>query len=519
MRPAAPASMVACGLALLLGGLTDLAAQTRTVVTTPRTQLTTVPPPPPGPPPQGIRFEQQESFGVFARIRWNPAPNAASYLVSRARRDDATCCNTTSGPLPAGTTSWLDAGLNTPGYYRYTVAVTYADGSVGTEALDLLIQDGVAPNPVSVQDLGPGRIRINYNYTSPGIMGIIISGPGFGTGLGGVGQKLLRSIGPIDLTLPAGTHTWRLATVFNGQRFTSPVPPTYQVIQDPPSTLVVPPPSDWADLSHTVSYGIGRFRIALERFETDFDLPEDILRGDGRGNEIFISTQVNEYRRTGLVGPRMVRTPTFGDVHNFPSRVQAGSSSPNGGIRANDKYPAPVQLVSQLRPPGVTDLPFFLWEGELSEVEGVVILSPAIWEEDGDGSLFAHFMNLHSSSAGNLPSRSYLAPYFPRPSGRPASTWRPTTGNDCTYSDRFQLPQFGWLDEPIDISRSYPYCPKYVAINYEVARSVTSVNPAAVLEVPFFNSSGQYKLFIRIEKVTPPPASIAPVRTIRRSTP
>ncbi len=512
------AALLSTGLTVLLIGPPGLAAQVRIASPKPVPTLVTTPPPPPGAPPQGLTFAQTETFGVFARIAWNAAPNAAGYIVSRGNRDDAICCNATSGDLPANATSWLDAGLNKPGYYRYTVTVKYADGSIGQGAIDLLVNDGVAPNPVTVQDIGPGRVRITYNYTSPGIMGIVISGPGFGTGYGGVGEKLQRQIGPIDLSLPAGNYSWKIATIFNGQRLTTPVPSTYQVMQDGISTLVIPPLADRADLSHTVSYGSGRFRISLERFETDFDIPEDILRGDGRGNEIYIATQVNEYRRTGLFAARMMRTPTFGDVHNFPGRVQAGSASSTGGIQANDKYPAPVQLVSQLVASGVNNLPYFLWEGELSEVEGVVVLSPSIWEEDGDGVLFAHFLSLHAATAPNLPSRSYLSPYFPSliSQNHPLDTWRPTTGNDCTYSDRFQLPRVGWLDEPVDIgSRSYPYCPKYVAINYGLARSVTSVNPAAVMEIPFYNEKGKYKLFIRIEKVAAPQATVAPARLSR----
>jgi len=43
--------------------------------------------------------------------------------VSRGNRDDAICCNATSFVLPATTTTWGDAGLYKPGYYRYTVTV------------------------------------------------------------------------------------------------------------------------------------------------------------------------------------------------------------------------------------------------------------------------------------------------------------------------------------------------------------------------------------------------------------
>jgi hypothetical protein len=284
--------------------------------------------------------------------------------------------------------------------------------------------------------------------------------------------------------------------------------------------VVLAPPSEWAEVSHTVNIRGGRFRISLERFHAQVDVTEDLFRADGRGNEIYLATQVSEYRPGGqLFSTRMVRTPTFGDRQNYANRVQAGSMSPSGGIRAGDEYPAAVQYVSQLAPPTTHNLPYVLWEGDLTEVEGLVVLSPSIWEADEDDRLLGQVATFHTAAAGNWPSRSYLQAYVPRITGGSVlDTWRPTIGNDCTYSDRFR-PQGSWGDEPINLSRSYPWCPTYVAINYAVARSLTAVNPATVVDILYYTASepiGRYKLYLRIEKLEPT-ATVAPAGVRRRA--
>jgi hypothetical protein len=38
-----------------------------------------------------------------------------------------------------------------------------------------------------------------------------------------------------------------------------------------------------------------------------------------------------------------------------------------------DQYPAPVELISQLQPATVSNPPYLLWEGELTEIGGVVV--------------------------------------------------------------------------------------------------------------------------------------------------
>jgi hypothetical protein len=474
----------------------------------PRT-LEALPPPPAGPPPQGIRFESSATYGIFAKIAWNAATNAAGYEVSRGKRDDATCCNATSGRLPGNATSWADVGLFKAGYYRYTITVYYADGSVGKDAVDLALQHGAAPT-VTVQNRGIASARLEWHHgVVPGTCCVRIVGPG----LGPTGEQLVPGGGPLDLPiLPAGTHTWTVAAAYNVKNL--PVQPatnygTYTKYGE--NYVVLAPPSEWTQVSHTIRYGSGRFRISLEGFKAIGVTAEDPFRHDGRGDEVFITTQVSEYWRNGTFrSTRSMRTPTFGDKHNFPSRVQAGSASLQGGIMPNDAYPVIPQLVAQLQPATTNNLPYLLWEGELTEIDNAVFLSPAVWESDEGDELVTHYATFQANDATTAGHREGLSGYVPNTYGRPVlDTWKPQKtcptwisqpGSGCKYA--FAPPIGGWRDEPMDMNADRSHTPTYLAINWKLADGLTRVNPAAVMEIPFKNSQTgwEYVLYVRIER-------------------
>ncbi|MBM4186727.1 MAG: hypothetical protein FJ206_05375 [Gemmatimonadetes bacterium] len=463
-------------------------------------------------------------------MTWPPAANVVKYSVSRGKGGDPSCCNATSGDLPATASSWQDAGLYRPGSYQFTLTAHYADGSVGAAAVNLDVRYAAAPTPITVNDVAAGKIQLKWNAATPGTSGILIQGPGVVPGYGAVGTTLVLGGGPLDLFLPAGNHSWKVAAVYDANNV--PVLPATTYGSYPKygtNYVVLAPPSEWADVSHEVKIRGDRFRISLERFEAVTLAGEDILRSDGRGNEVYIATQVNEYRRwgrpagSGPVSQRMLKTPTFGDAHNFPGRIQAGTASPTGGINTNDSYPAPVHLISQLAAPTTGNLPFFLWEGELTEIDGAVIISPSIWESDEDNRLFQPFADFHAYTAGNLQYLNALYPFMPwYPSGA-QNLWRPIrcpATASGQYPSYFTSPLGAWGDEPVDMQERQSYCQTYVAINWRIASSYTSVNPAAVVEIPMVGTPpwGSYKLFVRIEKLAPPPAMVAPTR-MRRSVP
>jgi hypothetical protein len=541
MRSRVPSLLLALAIA---GSPAIASAQTTTRMrvlqdqSVPRLEVAPVTPPPPGPPPQGIRFESQTTYGIFAKIAWNAAPNATSYVVTRAKIDDPTCCNATSGSLPASTTSWVDMGLFRKGSYLYTVTVNYADGSVGKGGMTLGVLHNAAPTQLAVQFRSPGMIRITWDAGSvPGTCCIKIAGPG----LGPSGEKMVLGGGPLDLPfLPQGSYTWKVVGAYDVKNLPAQPAANYgstsststlygTTTQVTDNYVVLAPPSEWAELSTTVGIRSGRYRISLEGFKAINTTAEDPFRNDGRGDEVFVTTQVNEYRRAGMVSSRMLRTPTFGDKWNFPARVQAGTASQSGGIMPGDRYPAEVQLIKDLQPPTSSNLPFLLWEGELSEVEGLLMLSPAIWETDGGDELYEPFKAFHNAAASNVPYRNQFQPYDPWFNNGGLSTWNPQKscprplGNGAPT---LFVPQIGgWLGEPIDMNPDHSYCPTFVAINYSVANSYAKFgtqNSAAVVEIPFKNlqTNWEYILYLRIEALAPPMQAVpvvAPVMMRRSS--
>jgi hypothetical protein len=175
---------------------------------------------------------------------------------------------------------------------------------------------------------------------------------------------------------------------------------------------------------------------------------------------------------------------------------------------ANDQYPAATQYISQLQPATLSNLPYLLWEGDLTEIRGLVIISPAIWEADGDDRLFPYFLTFQIGAAPNLPFRSPFQGYVPGDPAGALDTWNPQTScpnplNASSPPTTFVPPINNWRDQPIDLSQDHGYCATYVAINYKVAHAMTTVNPAMVSEILFtnFTNNWQYKLFVRVEKL------------------
>jgi hypothetical protein len=139
----------------------------------------------------------------------------------------------------------------------------------------------------------------------------------------------------------------------------------------------------------------------------------------------------------------------------------------------------------------------------------MIVVSPAIWESDGDDALVPHYASFQTALAAWVPSMSSFSNYAPTAynQGRVADTWNPKVSCPVfqgagSPKSLFSPPISRWFDEPIDMTQYRTYCPTYVAINWRLANSLTTVNPAAVVEIPFKSHTGwEYKLFLRVEKV------------------
>jgi hypothetical protein len=138
----------------------------------------------------------------------------------------------------------------------------------------------------------------------------------------------------------------------------------------------------------------GEFRVVLNGFTVNNESDDDVLEGDGRGDEIFITSDALMVNRDGTDSPtRRVQTKVMGDPNGHPERVPAGTKSPGplntnleaviGGLQTGDVFPTlpPWRRVREIR----TDRPpIVLWQGILTFGQNMVMIAPIIWEWDSD---------------------------------------------------------------------------------------------------------------------------------------
>lgn len=145
------------------------------------------------------------------------------------------------------------------------------------------------------------------------------------------------------------------------------------------------------------------YRVTLVGFKVVHESDDDILEGDGRGDEIYIRWD----NWTGTATQRFpnwqtAHTAVMGDTVNHPERVRAGSSPPRvmwpgdraEGIRTGDSFPVRIDVT---HPPTVVSpgrLPTVLWQGQLTDNPNggnneVVAIAPSVWEWDSSDQSYS----------------------------------------------------------------------------------------------------------------------------------
>jgi hypothetical protein len=116
---------------------------------------------------------------------------------------------------------------------------------------------------------------------------------------------------------------------------------------------------------------------------------DDLLSRDGTGDEIYASAYIRRYDRTNgsLLKITTRKSSSHGDTFHFSnSRVQAGSSTPTGGLRDGDMIPGPGLIAMRSVLPQDATFPMQLWEGTMTDGIDALVISPSLWEQDvGEG--------------------------------------------------------------------------------------------------------------------------------------
>lgn len=149
----------------------------------------------------------------------------------------------------------------------------------------------------------------------------------------------------------------------------------------------------------------GRYRVTINGIHVNGETWDTALQTDGKGDEIFVLVDLRYLNAGGNpVGPStQITTAIYGDTNGFPSRIKAGTRSPQGGIRTGDNIPDGSAPWARFGLPQPSRLPLFVWEGTLTDGRDGVLIVPAIWEQDSTDRFVAPF-NQVAGAIGSVAS-------------------------------------------------------------------------------------------------------------------
>jgi hypothetical protein len=131
-----------------------------------------------------------------------------------------------------------------------------------------------------------------------------------------------------------------------------------------------------------------RYLVTVTGLRTGYTTKDGIglIDVDGKGDEIMAAAFVRRYDRSTAqpLETTSLQTEVYGDVHGYGNeRVQAGRLTSTGGITDGDAIPGDAS-VARAMAAQQSVFPWKLWEGTLTEGTDAVVISPSIWEFDGN---------------------------------------------------------------------------------------------------------------------------------------
>lgn len=319
-----------------------------------------------------------------ATVVWQPVSGVASYSVTRM--DPAAA--PVQASLPPTATSWLDTGLLPASPYTYVVNAVYPSGQIGSTSVPFTTPPAINPSGFTAAETGAGQVQLGWQPVR-GVSYYVLLGPG----VPGGGTKVGLATSYTATGVPSGPQTWAVASYYD---------PT-----GVPGSAVSTPGSQFTNVSLTVSAPVtsGHYLVTVTGLRVFQASSDDILSRDGMGDEVFAAAYVRRYDRgTGQIAEFSSRqTMVYGDVNGFGTqRVQAGTMSPTGGLRNFDVIPDGATSTERLAPPQDVVFPWRLWEGTLTDKSDALVISPSIWEVDGDNSPFQYWVQQQTTRNASI---------------------------------------------------------------------------------------------------------------------
>jgi hypothetical protein len=257
----------------------------------------------------------------------------------------------------------------------------------------------------------------------------------------------------------------------------------------------------------------GRYRVVANGFEVLAETWDDALEWDGKRDEVYLSATVHRASRDGTVEWYRNTAPSavLGDTNNQNGRVQAGSASSRGGLRTGDRFPTGTPWVRDQEP----DLrrnwpPYTLWEGELTDGQDAVLITPAVNEWDPGQSAWDGWLAWASQQAKKLGPEIAKLVGGPLPSAI-------VKGLDLGLDLFMGLQESGVLgrsaDRPIGMTRDpgdpkkFVFNPQVLTLNFQTAERLVAEQPVGrglgVLGFDYADDPylrGHYVLWVQVER-------------------
>jgi hypothetical protein len=393
MRPLAVATLSALALPCTLAN--PMAGQTRQSF--PRLQVVLPKAPPVGLPPTNLRIFT--SGPGQQNIQWDV--NQPFYNFTLQRQDPGSASWQLITPQPINLKGAADVAFVPPGAI-YRVTANYADGTVGTA--DITHLNPVPPtHPANFKAKQSAEVTVDLSW------GPVQSATGyqlFGPGQPASGT-LVKGQSFQVTGLQPGTYQFNVASVFPPGMWTGPAPST---------TVNV--------IRLTATYRVWINGYTAVRTTNDFSP----LRNDGAGDEIYAAANAYLYNSLGDQRPSSlteVKSMLLGDGSGGGApRIPMGTASRSGGIRSGDVLPTGVNpALPNNGLPTPHQLPLLVWEGSLTNNQQFLVVTPALWESDGDmtgynfwksswRSMLFNGVGLSSEALGGLKAPT-IAPIVP----------------------------------------------------------------------------------------------------------
>ncbi len=380
----------------------------------------------------------------------------------------------------------------------YKIVTIFPDGRRGEAVLDY--PNPPQPTPLtgfSHEQTGPDTVKVRWDVTRPMSRSKKVFAPGLPA------DGMAADGGSVTLTgLPVGIHEVRVVETWGN--IVSPVSATTRVAVKPDR---------------------GRYRVLFTALKLTRQADDDILGADGRGNEVFVAGlwAAVEGRGPAVVGG-FARSVVYGDVQNFPTRVQAGTASPQGGLRSGDTAPGLTGMVPQLGQPASNDrFPLLLWEGDLVRAGPMVGILPIAFEwSASDQAAWSTWANSWQTGGRYLEQFGDAIRRFSDGSLAPHPLHGVWEVQDYTKRIGERLTTKPWLitfpakpgqTRPIGLKNLWTSLhPEWAhpqlgfVLTYDRVESFLGSNAAQMLTVPWPDGlSGEFVAYLQLERLSPPP--------------